>query len=115
MLGLPSLGKATPLFRVASGRGSRLAQLSTCELSGRHRVYLNWAHALLGMGRREIASNFEEITDSSGIERFVDVPVKCYSSSTYARPALALAAHLEPEIAVWRTTRVRRRGREAGR
>jgi N-acetylglucosaminyl-diphospho-decaprenol L-rhamnosyltransferase len=60
------------------------------------------------MRRREIAFNFDEITDFPGIGRFVDVPVKRYSSGTYARPAFAVSAHLEPEMAVWRTAWVRR-------
>jgi lipopolysaccharide transport system ATP-binding protein len=66
------------------------------ELSGRDNVYLNGA--LLGMRRREIASKFDEIVEFSGIGRFLDMPVKRYSSGMHVRLAFAVAAHLEPEI-----------------
>jgi lipopolysaccharide transport system ATP-binding protein len=68
------------------------------ELSGRENVFLNGA--LLGMSRREIAKKFDEIVAFSEIERFIDTPVKRYSSGMYVRLAFAVAAHLEPEILI---------------
>jgi lipopolysaccharide transport system ATP-binding protein len=68
------------------------------ELSGRDNVYLNGA--LLGMRRREIAKKFDEIVEFAGIGRFIDVPVKRYSSGMYVRLAFAVAAHLEPDILI---------------
>jgi lipopolysaccharide transport system ATP-binding protein len=81
------------------GRVGSLLEVGTGfhpELSGRDNVYLNGA--LLGMRRREIASKFDEIVEFSGIGRFIDVPVKRYSSGMHVRLAFAVAAHLEPEI-----------------
>jgi lipopolysaccharide transport system ATP-binding protein len=66
------------------------------ELTGRENVYLNGV--ILGMTKAEIKSKFDEIVDFSGIERFIDTPVKRYSSGMYVRLAFAVAAHLEPEI-----------------
>jgi lipopolysaccharide transport system ATP-binding protein len=66
------------------------------ELTGRENVYLNGS--VLGMTRREIARKFDEIVAFSGVERFLDTPVKRYSSGMYVRLAFAVAAHLEPEI-----------------
>ncbi|MHB0936700.1 MAG: ABC transporter ATP-binding protein [Armatimonadota bacterium] len=66
------------------------------ELSGRENIYLNGA--ILGMRRAEIARKFDEIVAFSEIERFLDTPVKRYSSGMYVRLAFAVAAHLEPEI-----------------
>jgi len=68
------------------------------ELSGRENIFLNGA--LLGMTRREIESKFDEIVAFSGVERFIDTPVKRYSSGMYVRLAFAVAAHLEPEILI---------------
>ncbi len=68
------------------------------ELTGRENVFLNGA--ILGMRRREIVSRFDEIVEFSGVNRFVDTPVKRYSSGMYVRLAFAVAAHLEPEILV---------------
>jgi lipopolysaccharide transport system ATP-binding protein len=68
------------------------------ELSGRENVYLNGS--ILGMTRREIARKFDEIVAFSGVERFLDTPVKRYSSGMFVRLAFAVAAHLEPEILV---------------
>lgn len=68
------------------------------ELSGRENIYLNGA--ILGMNRAEIAKKFDEIVDFSGVERYIDTPVKRYSSGMYVRLAFAVAAHLEPEILI---------------
>ncbi|MFN0088088.1 MAG: ABC transporter ATP-binding protein [Blastocatellia bacterium] len=66
------------------------------ELSGRENIYLNGS--ILGMARREIEAKFDEIVAFAEIERFIDTPVKRYSSGMYVRLAFAVAAHLEPEI-----------------
>lgn len=66
------------------------------ELTGRENVYLNGT--ILGMRRREVDMRFDEIVAFSGVERFIDTPVKRYSSGMYVRLAFAVAAHLEPEI-----------------
>ena len=67
-------------------------------MTGRENVYLNGA--ILGMTRAEIRRKFDEIVDFSGIEKFLDTPVKRYSSGMYVRLAFAVAAHLEPEILI---------------
>jgi lipopolysaccharide transport system ATP-binding protein len=92
----PSTGKITINGRVAS-----LLEVGTGfhpELTGRENIYLNGA--ILGMGRAEIKNKFDEIVDFSGVEKFLDTPVKRYSSGMYVRLAFAVAAHLEPEILV---------------
>ena len=66
------------------------------ELTGRENVYLNGA--ILGMRRKEIDRRFDEIVDFSGVERFLDTPVKRFSSGMYVRLAFAVAAHLDTEI-----------------
>ncbi|MGI8973762.1 MAG: ABC transporter ATP-binding protein [Gaiella sp.] len=68
------------------------------ELTGRENTYLNGA--ILGMKRREIQSKFDEIVEFSGIEKFIDTPVKRYSSGMYVRLAFAVAAHLDPEVLI---------------
>ncbi len=68
------------------------------ELSGRENIYLNGS--ILGMSRSEIQAKFDEIVAFSGVERFLDTPVKRYSSGMYVRLAFAVAAHLEPDILV---------------
>ena len=68
------------------------------ELTGRENIYLNGA--ILGMTRAEIEQRFDEIVDFAEIARFLDTPVKRYSSGMYVRLAFAVAAHLEPEILV---------------
>jgi lipopolysaccharide transport system ATP-binding protein len=81
------------------GRVSSLLEVGTGfhkELTGRENVYLNGA--ILGMKKDEIDRKFDEIVDFSGIEKFIDTPVKYYSSGMYVRLAFAVAAHLEPEI-----------------
>jgi len=68
------------------------------ELTGRENIFLNGT--ILGMKRREVSRKFDEIVEFSGIEQFLDTPVKRYSSGMYVRLAFAVAAHLEPEILV---------------
>ncbi len=83
------------------GRIAALLEVGTGfhpELSGRENVFLNGA--ILGMSKAEIKSKFDEIIDFSGVERYVDTPVKRYSSGMYVRLAFAVAAHLEPEILI---------------
>ncbi|MGD0948041.1 MAG: ABC transporter ATP-binding protein [Candidatus Binatia bacterium] len=81
------------------GRVASLLEVGTGfhpELTGRENIYLNGA--ILGMKRAEIDRKFDEIVDFSGVEQFIDTPVKRYSSGMYVRLAFAVAAHLEPEI-----------------
>ena len=83
------------------GRVASLLEVGTGfhpELSGRDNIFLNGA--ILGMTKREIQSKFEEIVDFAGVERYIDTPVKRYSSGMYVRLAFAVAAHLEPEILI---------------
>ena len=68
------------------------------ELTGRENIFMNGA--ILGMSKQEIRSKLDEIIDFSGVESFVDTPVKRYSSGMYVRLAFAVAAHLEPEILI---------------
>jgi lipopolysaccharide transport system ATP-binding protein len=84
-----------------SGRVASLLEVGTGfhpELSGRENIFLNGA--ILGMTRAEIRRKFDEIVAFSEVERFLDTPVKRYSSGMYVRLAFAVAAHLEPEILV---------------
>ena len=79
------------------GRMGSLLEVGTGfhpELSGRENVFLNGA--ILGMRRKEIERNFDEIVEFSGIGRFLDTPVKHYSSGMYMRLAFSVAAHLDP-------------------
>ena len=81
------------------GRVGSLLEVGTGfhpELTGRENIFLNGT--LLGMRSKEIRRQFDEIVDFSGIERFLDTPVKRYSSGMYVRLAFAVAAHLEAEI-----------------
>lgn len=83
------------------GRSGSLLEVGTGfhpELTGRDNTFLNGA--ILGMGRREIARKFDEIVAFAEVERFIDTPVKHYSSGMYLRLAFAVAAHLEPEILI---------------
>jgi lipopolysaccharide transport system ATP-binding protein len=92
----PTTGKINIKGRVAS-----LLEVGTGfhpELSGRENIFLNGA--ILGMTRQEIKSKFDEIVDFAGVERYIDTPVKRYSSGMYVRLAFAVAAHLEPEILI---------------
>ena len=90
----PTSGKIT-----LNGRVSSLLEVGTGfhpELTGRENIFLNGS--ILGMTRKEIKSKFDEIVDFSGVEKFIDTPVKRYSSGMYVRLAFSVAAHLEPEI-----------------
>ena len=81
------------------GRVASLLEVGTGfhpELTGRENIFLNGA--ILGMGRSEMKNKFDEIVDFAGVEKFIDTPVKRYSSGMYVRLAFAVAAHLEPEI-----------------
>jgi lipopolysaccharide transport system ATP-binding protein len=83
------------------GRVGSLLEVGTGfhpELTGRENIYMNGS--LLGMSRREIQRKFDEIVEFSGVEEFLDTPVKRYSSGMYVRLAFAVAAHLEPEILI---------------
>ncbi len=84
---------------VLRGRVGTLLEVGTGfhpELTGRENVFLNGS--ILGLSRREIAGRFDAIVDYAGVERFIDTPVKRYSSGMYVRLAFAVAAHLDPEI-----------------
>src|SRR6476620_11757167 len=92
----PTIGNVKIKGRIAS-----LLEVGTGfhpELSGRDNIFLNGA--ILGMTRKEIQSKFDEIVAFAGVERYIDTPVKRYSSGMYVRLAFAVAAHLEPEILV---------------
>lgn len=83
------------------GRVASLLEVGTGfhpELTGRENIYLNGA--ILGMAKKEIDSKFDEIVDFSELDKFIDTPVKRYSSGMYVRLAFAVAAHLEPEILI---------------
>jgi lipopolysaccharide transport system ATP-binding protein len=92
----PTTGRITLRGRVAS-----LLEVGTGfhpELTGRENIYLNGA--ILGMGRAEIRKKFDAIVSFAEVEKFLDTPVKRYSSGMYVRLAFAVAAHLEPEILI---------------
>ena len=92
----PTSGRATIYGRVGS-----LLEVGTGfhpDLTGRENVYLNGT--VLGMKKREIDAKFDEIVDFSGVEKFIDTPVKRYSSGMRIRLAFSVAAHLEPEILI---------------
>lgn len=92
----PTTGRITMRGRVAS-----LLEVGTGfhpELTGRENIYLNGA--ILGMTRAEVRRKFDEIVDFAGVEKFLDTPVKRYSSGMYVRLAFAVAANLEPEILI---------------
>lgn len=83
------------------GRVGSLLEVGTGfhpDLTGRENIFLNGA--ILGMTKREITSRFDEILDFAGVEKYIDTPVKRYSSGMYVRLAFAVAAHLEPEILI---------------
>ena len=86
---------------IINGRVSSLLEVGTGfhpELTGRENIYLNGT--ILGMSRKEVKIKFDEIVDFSGVEKFIETPVKHYSSGMYVRLAFAVAAHLEPEILI---------------
>jgi lipopolysaccharide transport system ATP-binding protein len=90
----PTAGRIVQRGRVAS-----LLEVGTGfhpELSGRENIYVNGS--ILGMRRAEIQRKFDEIVEFAGVERFLDTPVKRYSSGMYMRLAFAVAAHLEPDV-----------------
>lgn len=92
----PTLGVAKIKGRIAS-----LLEVGTGfhpELTGRENVYLNGA--ILGMNRLEVTRKLDEIVDFSGVEKFIDTPVKRYSSGMYVRLAFSVAAHLDPDVLV---------------
>jgi lipopolysaccharide transport system ATP-binding protein len=83
------------------GRVASLLEVGTGfhpELTGRENIFLNGA--ILGMTKKEIKGKFDEIVDFAGVERYIDTPVKRYSSGMYVRLAFGVAAHLEPEILI---------------
>lgn len=83
------------------GRVASLLEVGTGfhpELTGRENIYLNGT--ILGMSRKEVTNKFDEIVDFSGVRKFIDTPVKRYSSGQYVRLAFAVAAHLDPEILI---------------
>ncbi len=86
---------------ILNGRVASLLEVGTGfhpELTGRENIFLNGA--ILGMTKREITQKFDEIVAFSGVEKYIDTPVKRYSSGMYVRLAFAVAAHLEPEILI---------------
>ena len=92
----PTTGRIT-----LGGRTASLLEVGTGfhpELTGRENIFLNGA--ILGMTQKEIRAKFDEIVSFSGIERFVDTPVKHFSTGMYVRLAFAVAAHLDPEILI---------------
>lgn len=92
----PTVGRAT-----ISGRVASLLEVGTgfhSELTGRENIFLNGT--ILGMTRREIRAKFDEIVAFSGVEKFLDTPVKRYSSGMYVRLAFAVASHLDPDILI---------------
>jgi len=96
---LSRITEPTSGFAEIHGRVSSLLEVGTGfhpELTGRENIFLNGA--ILGMRKREIDRKFDEIVAFSEIEKFIDTPVKRYSSGMYVRLAFAVAAHLEPEI-----------------
>ena len=113
IIGRNGAGKST-LFKILSqitaptegrvelhGRVSSLLEVGTgfnAELTGRENVYLNGT--IMGLSKKEIKERFDSIVEFSGIEKFIDTPVKRYSSGMKVRLAFAVAAHLEPDILI---------------
>jgi len=96
---LSQITEPTEGYAAIHGRVGCLLEVGTgfhAELTGRENVYLNGA--ILGMRRSEIQAKFDDIVEFSGVEKFLDTPVKRYSSGMQVRLAFAVAAHLEPEI-----------------
>jgi lipopolysaccharide transport system ATP-binding protein len=98
---LSRITEPTKGYADVTGRVGSLLEVGTgfhAELTGRENIFLNGA--ILGMRRSEIVRKFDEIVDFSGIEQFLDTPVKRYSSGMFVRLAFSVAAHLEPEILI---------------
>jgi lipopolysaccharide transport system ATP-binding protein len=98
---LSRITEPTTGFYSLNGRVSSLLEVGTgfhMELTGRENIFLNGT--ILGMRRREIRAKLDEIVDFSGVEHFIDTPVKHYSSGMKVRLAFSVAAHLEPEILI---------------
>ena len=98
---LSKVTKPTTGIIKSNGRIASLLEVGTGfhpEMTGRENIFLNGA--ILGMTRKEITRKFDEIVDFSGVERYIDTPVKRYSSGMYVRLAFAVAAHLESEILI---------------
>ncbi|MGH7775350.1 MAG: ABC transporter ATP-binding protein [Candidatus Binatia bacterium] len=98
---LSRVTKPTAGYAEIQGRAGSLLEVGTGfhpELTGRENIYLNGA--ILGMRRQEIGRKFDEIVAFAEIEKFIDTPVKRYSSGMYVRLAFAVAAHLEPDILI---------------
>lgn len=98
---LSKVTKPTTGSIYTNGRIASLLEVGTGfhpEMTGRENIYLNGA--ILGMTRKEITRKFDEIVAFSGVERYIDTPVKRYSSGMYVRLAFAVAAHLESEILI---------------
>ena len=88
-------------FARLRGRTSSLLEVGTGfhpELTGRENIFLNGA--ILGMTKKEVSRKFDAIVEFSGVSRYLDTPVKFYSSGMYVRLAFSVAAHLEPEILI---------------
>jgi lipopolysaccharide transport system ATP-binding protein len=93
-------GPTTGIIKM-KGRVASLLEVGTGfhgELSGRENIYLNGA--IMGMRKEEITRKLDEIVDFAGVEKYIDTPVKRYSSGMYVRLAFAVAAHLEPDIMI---------------
>src|SRR2546423_9342740 len=98
---LSRITEPTKGFADVTGRVGSLLEVGTgfhAELTGRENIFLNGA--ILGMRRSEIVRKFDEIVEFSGVEQFLDTPVKRYSSGMFVRLAFSVAAHLEPEILI---------------
>ncbi len=98
---LSRITEPTAGFARINGRMGSLLEVGSgfhSELTGRENIYLSGT--VLGMRKAEIKSKFDQIVDFSGVEKFIDTPVKRYSSGMYVRLAFAVAAHLEPEILI---------------
>ena len=91
---------STGLIKI-KGRVASLLEVGTGfhpELTGRENIFLNGA--ILGMNKNDIVKKFDEIVDFTGVERYIDTPVKRYSSGMYVRLAFGVAAHLESEVLI---------------
>jgi lipopolysaccharide transport system ATP-binding protein len=98
---LSRITKPTKGRIVTYGRVASLLEVGTGfhpELTGRENIFLNGT--MLGLSRKELRAKFDEIVDFSGVEKFIDTPVKRYSSGMYVRLAFSVAAHLEPDILI---------------